>query len=70
MTIDSGFPIGYFYIISNLNGMVIDVEDPENAHVCTKCQLWLLLLLSNDHYSMIGWLQDCDGSQKRGITRA
>ncbi|KAI9321326.1 hypothetical protein BX666DRAFT_1900932 [Dichotomocladium elegans] len=31
MTIDNGFPISYFYIVSKLNGMVIDVENPEAA---------------------------------------
>lgn len=34
MTVEENhFPIGYFYIISRLNGLVIDVEDPANAKV-------------------------------------
>ncbi|KAF7728494.1 hypothetical protein EC973_006047 [Apophysomyces ossiformis] len=33
---DSAFPIGYFYIISKMNGLVIDVHDPETADVGSK----------------------------------
>ncbi|KAI9498238.1 hypothetical protein BDB00DRAFT_801725 [Zychaea mexicana] len=33
MTISNNFPIGYFYIVSRLNGLVVDVQDPENAKV-------------------------------------
>ena len=31
---DNGFPIGYFYIISKMNGLVVDLRgDPEHAEV-------------------------------------
>jgi hypothetical protein len=30
------FPIGYFYIISQLNGLVLDVFDGENGQVRKK----------------------------------
>ncbi|KAI8142623.1 hypothetical protein BJV82DRAFT_615525 [Fennellomyces sp. T-0311] len=36
MTISNNFPIGYFYIVSKLNGLVIDVQDPENAKIGSK----------------------------------
>ncbi|KAI8994868.1 hypothetical protein BDB01DRAFT_774382 [Pilobolus umbonatus] len=38
MTIDdnNNFPLGYFYIVSKLSGLVMDLRDPENATVLTK----------------------------------
>ncbi|KAI7857780.1 hypothetical protein BDC45DRAFT_500651 [Circinella umbellata] len=34
---DNGFPIGYFYIISKMNGLVVDLRgDPEHAEPGTK----------------------------------
>ncbi|KAI8380322.1 hypothetical protein BD560DRAFT_387860 [Blakeslea trispora] len=30
------FPLGYFYIVSQMNGLVLDIRDPENATVRSK----------------------------------
>ena len=58
------FPIGYFYIVSKMNGLVLDIRDPENAavsivlgwHDICFSHKWCLFLL--------GSLQDCYGTQE------
>jgi hypothetical protein len=30
---DNGFPLGYFYIVSKMNELVIDLREPETATV-------------------------------------
>lgn len=68
------FPIGYFYIISQLNGLVLDVFDGENGQVSTKkkrkentgaksllflCYLLTFSLFLCEFVFFIGWIYYC-----------
>lgn len=62
---ENQFPLGYFYIVSKMNELVIDIREPENAAVCfLQCQSRYFI-----NKVIIGRFQDCYGSQKTCISR-
>jgi hypothetical protein len=62
---ENTFPLGYFYIVSKLNELVIDLLEPETATV-RKLGSSLFVRCSSLY---IGFFQDCYGSQEACFSR-
>ncbi|KAG1448879.1 hypothetical protein G6F55_010431 [Rhizopus delemar] len=54
----NSFPLGYFYIVSKMHGLVIDIRDSENATVDSKIVMNSKKLLSPERDSQLWIHQD------------
>jgi hypothetical protein len=61
---ENTFPLGYFYIVSKMNELVIDLREPETATVRKEYVVIVQIFII-----FIGFLQNCHGSQEAYFSR-